>query len=126
VGVSGVFEFSSVSLLRVRRQALRKGVWFRVLGSAERAILTLVPKCMETPRSARLIDMVAKIIVKIKDAFKSPMANLVNQAGRSLAAKLSRIAQEWGNKTAGEWAADKGFWKYLTIVNLSRLFKEQR
>jgi hypothetical protein len=50
-------RFGTVFLLRMRALALRKGVWFRILNSAERAILYLVPECMETPRSssARLI-----------------------------------------------------------------------
>jgi hypothetical protein len=111
-------EFSSDFFLKLRRKALRRRVWFRVLNSTERALLYLVPRCMKTPKNAALIDVLAKIIVKIKDALKSPIAHLINQVGRPLALRLSRIAQEWGNKTAGEWATDERFWKYLTIANL--------
>jgi hypothetical protein len=100
----------------MRREALRKGVWFRVLDRAERAILTLVPRCMEKPRSAILVDMLAKIIVKIKSALKSQMADLISQVGRPLARKLSCIAQKWGHKTADKWVNDARFWGFLTIV----------
>jgi hypothetical protein len=112
-------EFNSVFLLKMRREALRKRVWFKVLDGTERALLYLVPRCMETPKNPTLIDALAKIIVKIKNALKSRMANLVFQIGKPLAEKLSLAAQEWGNKTACKWAADEGFWKYLTIVNLN-------
>lgn len=112
-------EFNSNFLLRMRRQALRRGVWFRVLDSVERALLSLVPRCMEKPRSSGLIDMLAKIIVKIKNALKSPIADLVSQVGGPLARTLSRIAQKWGYKTAGEWASNEGFWRYLAIESLN-------
>jgi len=114
-------EFDSVFLSRIHREALRKRVWFRVLDSAERAILTLVPRCMEKPRSTKLIDVLAKIIVKIKSASTSQIVNLVNQVGRPLAERLSRIAQKWGHKTAYEWATDDGFSKYLTLVSMNNI-----
>lgn len=114
-----VVEFDRVFLLRMRRKALRKGVWFKVLDCAERAILNLVPRCVEKPRSARLIDMLAKIIVKIENALKSPVDILVGQVGRPLAKRLSQIAQKWGHKDAGEWATDDGFARYLAIVNMN-------
>jgi hypothetical protein len=112
-------EFSSAFLLKMRREALRKRVWFKVLDGTERALLYLVPRCMETPKNATLIDALARIIVKIKNALKSRLADLVFQVGKPLAEKLSRVAQEWGHKTACEWARDEGFWNYLTIVNLN-------
>jgi hypothetical protein len=114
-------EFDSACLLRIRRAALRGGVWYRVLDRTERAILSLVPRCMEKPRSAKLIDILARIIVKIESALKSPMASLVSQVGRPLARKLSQIAQKWGHKAAGEWVTDEGFARYLAIVNMNEI-----
>jgi hypothetical protein len=114
-------KFDSLFLLRVRRKALRNGVWFKVLDSVERAILNLVPRCVETPRSAKLIDALAKIIVKINDALKSQVHDLISRVGRPLAKRLSRIALNWGHKTAVEWALDEGFWKYLAIVNMNNI-----
>ena len=114
-----VVEFNSNFLLTMRRRALRRGVWFRVLDNAERAIVSLVARCMEKPRSSKLIDMLAKILVKIKGALKSPMADLVNQVGRPLAKKLSQTAQKWGYETAGEWALNMGFWRYLAMESLN-------
>jgi hypothetical protein len=111
-----MLKLDSIFLLTIRRKALRKGVWFKVLNSAERAILNLVPRCMERPRSSKLIDILAKIIVKINDALKNNISDLISQVGEPLARKLSCIAHKWGHKTATEWAADSGFWKYLTLA----------
>lgn len=112
-------EFSSVFILRIRREALRGRVWFRVLNSTERALLYLVPRCVRQAKNATLIDVLAKIIVKIRNALKSPIADLVGQVGKPLAARLSRIALGWGHRTAGEWAWDEGFWRYLAIEHLN-------
>lgn len=117
--VETMVEFDSVYLLRMRREALRKGVWFKVLNRAERAILNLVPRCMGKPRSAKLIEMLAKMIVKVKEALKSEIANFTSHVGKPLARKLSRIAQKWGHKTAHKWATDERFAKYLAIVNMN-------
>jgi hypothetical protein len=119
--VQTLVEFDSLFLLKMRRKAFRKGVWFKVLDGAERAILSLVPRCMEKPRSAKLIDMLAKIIVKIKVALKSQIRDLVSQVGRPLAGRLSCIARKWGHKTAAKWAVDEGFWKYLAMVNMNNI-----
>lgn len=114
-------RFDSVFLLRIRAHALRKGVWFRVLNRAERAILYLVPRCMETPRSSTLIDMLAKIVVKIKNALQSSVAILTNQVGKPLAKTFSQIALQWGHKTAAGWAENASFARYLAIVNMNNI-----
>jgi len=114
-------EFNSVFLLKMRKHALRKGVWFKVLDGTERALLYLVPRCMEKPRSSKLIDILAKIVVKIKDAVKSNVTDLVSRVGRPLAKKLSGIAQKWGHRTAAEWATDERFARYLAIMKMNSI-----
>jgi hypothetical protein len=118
-------EFSSVFFLKLRREALRRRVWFKVLNNTERALLYLVPRCVEIPKNVTLIDVLAKIVVKIKDALKSPIADLIDQVGRPLALRLSRIAQEWGHKTAGEWASDEGFARYLAMRHLNSVARSR-
>ncbi len=112
-------EFDSVFLMRLRNEALRKGVWFRVLDRLERSIVNLVPMCMDKPKNAKLIDVLAKIVVKIKDALRGHMNDLISQVGRPLATRVSLIAQKWGHRTAYKWAADKGFSEYLAIMALN-------
>jgi len=114
-----MIEFGSNLLLELRRKALRRGLWFRVLDRAERAILSLVPKCVDKLRSPKLIDIVARIIVKLKAALSSRVMKLRSQIGRPLAQKMSQIAQSWGYKEAQEWAEDYGFIQYWTVVKMN-------
>lgn len=114
-----MIELNSRFIFKMRLRALRKGVWFRVLDRTERALLILVPRCMEEARSARLIDMLAKIIVKINSALRGEIALHMCEVGWPLARKLGRIAQKWGHKTADEWALDVGFARFWTILKMN-------
>ena len=116
---SVMFMLDLSYLLGIRRKAIRSGIWFKALTKSERAILDLIPRCVDKLRSPKLIDIVAKIIVKVKNALKSPVISLMEQIGRPLAKRLSRIAQRWGNKTAKEWAEDQSFIRYLTITKMN-------
>jgi len=114
-----MLNVDSSLLLKLRRKALRRGLLYKVLNRAERAILNLVPKCVDKPRSPMLIDIVAKIIVKLKAALSSRVMRLRSQIGRPLAQKMSRIAQSWGYRRAREWAEDYGFIQYWTIIKMN-------
>lgn len=107
----------NVSLLaRIKREAKRQRVWFR-LSRVERAIFDLTVRYVKQPRSPRLIDALARIIVKIKAFLASPLRWFIGQIGKPLARKLSRIAESWGNKEAGKWAEDESFIRFLTITD---------
>jgi len=108
--------FDSSYLAKVRKKAQRKNVWFRSLCKGDRDILNLTIRCVDQPKSPRLVDILAKIIVKIKKALMSPIFRLIEEIGRPLAKKLSQIAKSWGNETAGKWVEDKSFMRYLAIV----------
>ena len=112
-------EFSSGFLVSVRRRALRGRVWFKVLDGAERAILTLAPRCVEVVRSPMLVDAVAKILVKVYEALRSPLERFRSQVAMPLAAEISSIAQKWGNLDAEAWARDKGFIRYLAVCKFN-------
>ena len=112
---SFMIEFNARYVLAVRRKALRSGVWFRVLDRVERSILSLVPRCVDRVRSPEMIDIVAKIIVKVKEALMSPLERFRSQVAKSLALKISLLARGWGNRSAEEWAEDKSFIQYLSV-----------
>jgi len=98
---------------------MRKGVWFKVLSKVERAIIDLTIKCVQKVHSSKLAKIVATIINKLADASKSRLKRLIDEVGRSLAQKLSRIAQNWGNKSAAQWAEDSEFIQYLVVTHVS-------
>lgn len=117
--------FSRRGLASVRQRALRKGLWFRVLDRVERAIVDLTIRCVERVRSSKLARILVKIVSKLEDAMKSRVERLMDEVGCLLAQKLSRIALNWGNKSADRWSDDPGFIQYLTIMqmNTPRMFQ---
>ncbi|MBS7633227.1 hypothetical protein KEJ15_06390 [Candidatus Bathyarchaeota archaeon] len=114
-----MIEFSSSFILSIRQRALRSRIWFKALNSAERAILTLAPKCVDAIKSPLLVDAVAKIIVKVAEALRSPLERFRSQVAAPLAEKISLIAQKWGNTQAKDWAFDKGFVQYLAVCKFN-------
>lgn len=114
-------EFSSSYLLELRRKALRRRVWFRVLDRAERAILTLVPRCVDIVKSRKLLRLIENIVAKINEALRSRVERFKDRVGKPLAQKLSQIARRWGNESARDWAEDERFIQYLTIVKMNEI-----
>lgn len=82
-----LLELTSSFICRLRQDALRRRVWFGVLDGTERAILNLVSKCMDRPRSQRMINVVARIEVKLKGAMESTMSKMTRRLGWPLSAR---------------------------------------
>jgi len=112
-------------LVSVRRMAMRRRVWFKVLSRMERAVVSLTIRCVEEVRSARLAMIVKAIVDKLNDAVKGGVERLMETVGRSLAQKLSGIAVGWGNESACDWADDHGFIWFLTVnyMNTPSLYR---
>jgi hypothetical protein len=106
---------NKTKLAEVRAKTVRQGIWFRVLTRAERAIVELSMKIVKRIRSRFLAKVMTGILKKLLDAMESKTRRLMRTVGPTLAQKLSRIAQKWGNESAHEWVADPSFIQYLTI-----------
>jgi len=117
--VKMMFHLDLHYLARLRLEAMRRHVWFKALSSLERGLVDFVIKVVDKPRSLRLIEVLARIIVKVKKAMMSPIKRLMEEIGRPLAKRISTIALRWGNKSAVKWAEDESFIRYLTIINVN-------
>ncbi|MEM2319733.1 MAG: hypothetical protein QXW82_06320 [Candidatus Bathyarchaeia archaeon] len=113
---SGV-SLDAAYLLGLKEAAKRRRVLNKVLSREEKAVLDLTVKCVSKPRSPRMIDLLAKIVVRIKAAVVSPLKRFMGQIGRPLAMKISRIAARWGYTAAEKWAEDEGFIRFLTVTS---------
>jgi hypothetical protein len=116
---AGSVPLTREALARLRLRAVRRGVWFRDLKQNERKLLDLTIRVVERVRSFKLARLVSRIVGKLCEAMESRVHRLMRTEGRSLAEKLSRIGQVWGNRSARSWATDQGFIQYLTVSNLS-------
>ena len=119
--VSGPEPVRASRLLEIRSKAYRRRIWHKVLDKTERAIVSLVIRCVETVRSTKLATIVTAIVEKLTDAMTSRVERLKQTVGRSLAQTLSMIAQGWGYRPAERWARDDSFIQYLTIIDLNNL-----
>ena len=117
--------FSRSELTLIKWRSMRRKVWFRVLDRIERAIINLTIGCVQRVRSLKLERIISTIVDKLTNAMKSMLEKLTEDIGRPLAQKLSRIAWNWGNKSAVQWAEDHIFIQYLTIMqmNILKTFK---
>ena len=116
---------SRFELTKMKVRAIRRGFWFKVLSRTERASIDLTIKVVERVRSLLLARVLGAIIRKLLDAMESRVAQVMREVGRGLAEKLSRIAQNWGNKSARHWTEDPSFVQYLavTYMNTPAMFK---
>ena len=119
--------FSRSELALIKWRSMRRKVWFGGLDRVERAIINLTIECIERVRSIKLERIISTIVNKLTDAMKSALEKLTEDIGRPLAQKLSRIAWNWGNKSAVQWAEDHVFIQYLTVMQMGvlRIFKTQ-
>jgi len=98
---------------------LRKRLWFRVLSGVERAVLDLTLRCVDSVRSARLAEVLAAIVVKLKLAAEGVVGRAVRSVGFFLARKMSDCALRLGYGAASLWAWDAGFARYLAVMHLN-------
>ena len=107
------------ALTKVRLKALRRGIWFTKLSGNERKFMDLVIRVTGNVRSLLLANLLSPIVKKLLDALTGEVARLVETIGRSLARKISGIAQQWGNMSAVNWKTDPRFIRYLTIMRMN-------
>jgi len=106
-------------LVKTIKRAKRKGCYYSVLKQNEHKLLDLTVRVVKRVRSFVLAKLVSQIVGKLLEAMESQVYRLMRTQGRSMAERLSRIAQSWGNRSAKSWVKDRGFMQYLTISNLS-------
>ncbi len=109
-------------LVSVRRLAMRRRVWFKVLSRMERAVVSLTIRCVDRIRSAKLAMIVKAIVDKLNEAVRSRVERLMGSVGSSLARAIAEIAVSWGNLEAVKWAIDRGFIRYVTVMEMNRPF----
>lgn len=106
-------------LTKLKKKAMRRGVWFTVLRRIDRALIDLTIKVSDNVRSYNLVKSILTIARKVQEVFQSKLAHRIKEIGIPLTHKLSLLAQNWGNKGARKWVNDANFAWYLTIAKLN-------
>jgi hypothetical protein len=108
-------------LAYLKRKAVRKHVWYRILPKIERSIVDLTIRCVDRIRSSKLALIISRIVCKLLKMLKSKVLMQITQTGYNLADKISRIAVNWGYEKASAWKLDKNFARYLGVTNLNNV-----
>lgn len=110
--------FSRDSLLRLRRRALRQGLWFKALNRVERALVQLTARCIESPSSPRLLAILSQIVGKLNAFVVESFNGLIERLGTPLAERIALLGQRWGLTNADAWKTDIHFIRYLGLRSL--------
>ena len=99
---------------------MRAGVWFRALPRIDRVLVDLTIKVTENVRSAQLAKCIFAVVGKLEGLLESSVLKSLRLMGRSLAEKISLIAQKLGNASAKNWATDGSFAFFLAVMHTNR------
>ncbi len=107
-------------LIKLKFKAMRAGVWFKALPRIDRVLVDLTIKVAENIRSPHLAKSIFAVVGKLEGLLESSILKSLRLIGRSLAEKLSLIAQKMGNASAKIWANDLSFAFFLAVMHTNR------
>ena len=117
---SGVANFiEKTQLIKLKKKAMRTGVWFRNLPRIDRVLVELTIKVTSSIRSPYLARCILAITGKLENLFENRLNRAVREIGLPIAQKLSLLAQKWGCKTANFWLADDSYARYWAAMKLN-------
>ena len=101
----------------IRRRAMRRGIWYRVLSDLDRGILNLSAVLLDDVRSVTLRVQIVSILAKLRDAFKSPFVRYVEKHGRERLRNVVECAIKFDYRDVESLRGDKGFMEYLMFLD---------
>ena len=111
--------FTRKHLRRWWSRALRRRVLFTALDREDRGYLYLTMRVCDEIRNEKVGTILVKILAKLKNALMSPFVRRMETYGVEKARVLSAFAVEWGQNEAVGWGREKGFARYLTVLELN-------
>jgi len=121
------FMLSREKLAKIRTIAIRRGVWYRTLNRAERALVELTIRIVKKIRSLVLNRVLTSVIEKLQATSEGRVAVLMRKVGQPLAEKISLIAQSWGSVSAAQWRSEHSFIRFLAVMymNTPTVFRDE-
>ena len=111
--------FTSPFLSKIRKKALRKGVWYKALDSLERGILSLSSRVINRVESSLLGIELVKILSKLRFFFKSDFTKCIENYGYKRVKELVMISINWLPNYANRWINDLNYAKYITLIHIN-------
>ena len=110
--------FTRMYLRRWWNRALRRRVLYSALNKEDRGYLFLSMRAFDRIRSVEVGKIIVNILAKLRDALETPFKRRMETFGIERARILSAFALEWGNDKAGGWVQERGFVRYLTMMDV--------
>ena len=107
------------NLLRLKSRALRRGVWFRALSRIDRVLVDLTVNVVYGVHGFKLAEALWSVMKKLEDALENRVLRAAKEVGFALARHVSLLAWNWGNRSAKDWAYDRSFARFLTIMHIN-------
>ena len=101
-------------------KGLRHRTLFTALTEEDRGFLYLTMKVVDKVRSISLGRILVGILKKLRDATRSEFVRRMEEFGLRRAREVAGQALEWGYGAAQGWAANLGFIKYLTSMDMNK------
>lgn len=102
--------------MKIKRKAIRLGVWFKALPRIDRVLVDLTIRVAINIRSSSLVKSLLEVTGKLEELLESNVSKSFRLVGRPLAKKLSEVAQRLGNQSAKKWAFDSSFAVFLAVM----------
>jgi hypothetical protein len=114
------FRFlDSAQLAKLKRKAMRYGVWFRALRRIDRVLIDLTITVACNVRSVTLAKSILALVRKLEGIMESGFSRALREVGFQRAQKLSLLAQKWGNTSAKSWASNLSFAHFLAVMHIN-------
>jgi len=110
--------FTRGFLEEVRRRAMRRGQWTRVLDGVERGIVCLAARCVDVVVDATLGRVLVNILVKLRDASRSAFAKHFESFGWVRLAEIRGQMIKLGYVFA--YGLGEGFARYLAFLDFNQ------
>ena len=98
---------------------MRRRILFTALDHEDRGYLYLTMRAFDEIRNADVGTIIVKILASLRDALKSPFVERMETYGVEKAGMMSSLAVGWGHDAAEGWGREKGFARYLTVLDVN-------
>lgn len=112
------FTLRKSEIVKLKRKALRMGIWFGALRLIDRALVdALLIATVDNIRSKYLAKTIHAIADALGEALENQFSRISLEIGFQLACKLGKIAQGWGNASATNWNRDEDFARFFAVMH---------
>ncbi|MBT7913298.1 hypothetical protein HN588_05260 [Candidatus Bathyarchaeota archaeon] len=113
-------------LVKIRKQAIRKRVYYRALDRLERGILDLSSRLLDSAKNVVLLQQLYEIVMKLEEALKGRLQRHMESFGLRRGTEIIMQAVKFGYREAVGWLRDPGLAEYLSVMDLNSPFGVSR